>query len=122
MKSIKLTINDKEVIVKQLPLRRYSELLAAIHDLPKNLGGLAGLKNDEIFEQLPAMISQSIPDLIGILSIATDLPQGEIEELGLNDATSLLAAVIEVNDYTSVFNQVKKIMASSKKEIPSSTN
>lgn len=110
-KSITLNLDGKTLVVKQLPLRRYAELLEAIQNLPKSLGGFEKLTNDDLFNQLPLLVSKSLPDVLKMLTIATDLKQEEIDELGLSDAIKIVVAVVEVNDYRSVYEQIKKAMA-----------
>lgn len=111
MKTKIINLGEEKLEIKQLPLRRYAELLKAIESLPKSLGGMDKLNNDQIFEQLPLLIANSLPDLIGILTIATDLKRENIEEMSLGEAVKIVIAVIEVNDYREVFEQIKKVMA-----------
>lgn len=111
MKTITVELSDKTLEVKQLPLRRYSELLKAVQGLPAKFGGIEKMSNDQIFEQLPTLLATSLPDLIGLLTIATELKAEEIEEMGLSDAIKVVVAVIEVNDYRGVFEQIKKVTA-----------
>ncbi len=113
-KSITVKLEDKTVEVKKLPLGKYAELLAAVKELPKKLGGLDKMTNDQLFEQLPFLIASSLPDLVGILSIATELSTDEINEMGLDEAVDILVAVIEVNNYRAVYENIKKVMASPK--------
>lgn len=124
MKTINIELsNGRTLEVKQLPLRRYAELLKALQNLPKQLGDITSLSNDELFNQLPVLLANSFPDLLNILPIATDLTKDEIEsdEFGLKDATSVILAVMEVNDYRTVFEQIKKAMAQPTTKIPNQT-
>jgi hypothetical protein len=118
MKAVTIQLEDRELEIKRLPLKKYAELLAAVQELPKRLGNLDSLDNDQIFEQMPSLIATSLPDVIAILTIATDLQREEIEEMGLNDAIKVVAAVIEVNDYKEVFEQIKKMLAQTPKPTP----
>lgn len=117
-KSITVKLDDRELEVKKLPLGKYGELLAAVQELPKTLGGLEGISNDQIFEKLPLLISKSLPDVIGILTIATDLKKEEIEMMGLDEAIKVVVAIIEVNNYRDVFENVKKVLARPTEEKP----
>lgn len=109
--SIKVKLDIRELEVKKLPLGKYAELLKAVHELPKNLGGLDKMTNDQLFEKLPFLIATSLPDLMGILAIATDLKAEEINEMGLDEAVKVIVAVIEVNNYRNVFENIKKVVA-----------
>ena len=114
MKTVTIQLTEKTLEVKQLPLRKYAELLKAVQGLPKKFGGIDKMSNDQLFEQIPTLLATSLPDLIGVLTIATELKAEEIEEMGLNDAIKVVMAVIEVNDYKEVFEQIKKAMAQPK--------
>lgn len=111
MKTKTVKLENKEIEVTRLPLRRYSELLAALEELPKNITGLDKMSNDELFKALPALISKCFPDFVRIFTIATDLTADEIDELSLLEATHLAIAVYEVNDYREIFELLKKAMA-----------
>ncbi len=113
-KTITVKLDDKTVTVKKLPLGKYAELLEAVETLPKSIGGLDGLSNDDIFAQLPKLIARSLPEVIKIVSIATDLPENEVAELGLDELVRLLKAVGEVNNYSEVFSIIKKALANQK--------
>ena len=105
MKSTIVTINDKKVEVKKLPLGKYAEVLEALDKLPQKLSGLDKISEDKIISILPKLLSDSFPELIKIISVASDVPEKELtEEYGLDDVTTLLKAIFEVNN----FNLVKK--------------
>ena len=105
MKTLTIKINDKEVIIKKLALGRYAEVLGALDKLPEKLGGFDALTPEKVMAALPKMISESFPELVQIVSIASGIPENELaEEYGLDDTTILLKGIFEVND----FNLVKK--------------
>jgi len=119
-KTIAVKLDERTIQVSKLPLGKYAELLAAIKELPKHIMGLDGKSNDEILESLPFLISQAFPDIIGILTIATDLTKEEIELLGLDEVSRIVLAVIEVNNYREVYENIKKAMGrpDEKKQLP----
>ena len=121
MKSKLVKLENKEVEVKKLPLGKYADLLKALKQLPTHLHGLSGLTNAEIFPKLPEIIADSLPDVIKILVIATDLKKEDIEEMGLDEATDLFIAVIEVNNYQAIFEKIKKMGAHQKTKIATKT-
>ena len=53
----------------------------------------------------------SLPDLLGVVSVATSIPYEEIEKLGLAEIVRLIKAVFEVNNYSEVYETVKKALA-----------
>lgn len=111
MKTIKIKLDTKEVEIAKLPIGKYAELLRAIKELPKHISGLQGKDNQAIFDMLPAIIADALPDVIGILTIATPLKAEEIEAMGLDEVTKVVLAVIEVNNYAEVYAQIKKVTA-----------
>lgn len=111
IKTIKVKLDEREIEVSKLPLGKYAELLKAIQSLPKHIKGLQGKTNDEVIEQLPYLIGESLPDAIALLTIATDLKSEEIEVLGLDEVVRIVVAVIEVNNYREIFDNIKKVTA-----------
>lgn len=109
MKTIKVKLDEITVEVSKLPLGKYAELLRAIRELPKHIKELQGKDNDAIVEVLPALIAESLPDVVNILTIATPLKNEEIEFLGLDEITRLIVAIWEVNNYSEVFKNIKKV-------------
>lgn len=112
-KTIIVKLENKELEVKKLPIIRYAEMLKAIKELPQHLGKLDLQKLDveELIKQLPYLVGVALPDVIGILTIATDLEKEEVEQLGLDEITDVVVAVAEVNNYRNVFDKVKKALA-----------
>lgn len=112
MKQVEVKLDDRTLVVKKLPLGRYAELLKALHNLPKHINGLDGLSNDEIIPRIPTILAESLPDVIAIFTIATDLKKEEVEAMGLDEATDVFMAIIEVNNYQEVFAKIKKTFGS----------
>lgn len=110
-KTISVKLDDKTVEISKLPLGKYAELLTKIKELPKHLESIQGLSNDKILEQLPFLISVALPDVIAILTVATPLKAEEIEEMGLDEVTNVVLAIVEVNNFKGVYDNVKKAMA-----------
>lgn len=107
-------LDGKTVTVKKLPLGKYAQLLEAVETLPKSVGGLDGLSNDDIFAQLPKIIAKSLPEIIKIISIASDLPEDEVAGMGLDEVIRMLKAIGEVNNYGEVLDTIKKALANQK--------
>lgn len=111
MKTIKVKLDEKTIEISKLPLGRYAELLKSIREIPKHVSGLSGLTNDEIFGSLPLIISECLPDVISIITIATSLKAEEIEAMGLDEVTRVVMGIIEVNNYKEVAELIKKALA-----------
>ena len=77
MKSIKVKINEKEIIVKKLPLGRYAELLGAIDELPKELAqdvlSLDKASPTKIIASVPKLLRRATPQFMKILSVASGM-------------------------------------------------
>lgn len=110
-KSIDVKLETRTVKISKLPLGKYAELLGAIEDIPKTLGKFDGLTNEDFMAQLPKLVAVALPDIIKILAIATPLKPDEIEELGLDEVVELIVGIVEVNNYKSVFANIKKMTA-----------
>lgn len=106
---VTVKLDDREVKVEKLPLGKYSDLLKAIKELPKYSDKIKGLDAQKIVELLPQIIGDAMPDLMGILAIATPLTIEEIAQLGLDDAVKLVVAVVEVNKYQHVYESLKAL-------------
>jgi hypothetical protein len=108
-KTIKLDLTTIEV--KQLPIVKYANLLNAINELPAKFQDFDKKNKEEIFKTLPSLISSCLPQFINIISIATDLKKEEVEKLSLNEFVDVIIGIIEVNNYSEIFNKIKKALA-----------
>lgn len=110
-KSMTVTLDDKEIEVKKLPIGKYAELLKAVKELPKQIKSIESLNADSIIEILPDLIGSSLPDVIRIISIATELPEDEVAVMGLAEIVKLVEAIYTVNNYSDVYEVIKKALA-----------
>jgi hypothetical protein len=108
---IKVKLENKEIVVSKLPIKKYADLLKKLDKLPGYLSVFEKSSTDEFLEQLPGIILGSLSDFIGIVVVATDLTEEEVEELGLSEITDIIFAVIEANRYKDIIDKVKKAMA-----------
>lgn len=111
-KQVKL--DDRTVTVAKLPIGKYAQLLKAFKKLPKQLKDWDTITNEQLFERLPLLIAEALPDVIDIVEIATPLKKEEIEKLGLDEMVRLIVAIFEVNNYREVFDNIKKVIAQPK--------
>jgi hypothetical protein len=110
-KSIIVKLDDKEIEVKKLPIGQYAGLLKAVQELPKQIKSIESLNADSILEILPELIGSSLPDVIRIISIATELPEDEVAGMGLAEIVKLVEAIYTVNNYADVYEVIKKALA-----------
>lgn len=111
MNSIHVDLGYRKLEVKKLPLRKYADLLKVLKRLPKILESWSGLSNDQIFEKLPIAIGEFYPDFVELMTVATELTREEIENdnFGLAEATKTVVAVFQINDYSAVYEEIKKV-------------
>ena len=117
-KKLTVQIQEKDVEIQELPIGKYAELLQAVKELPKHLGDLSNLTSDAMIEKLPFLMGVALPDVLGILVIATPFTKEELSDMGLADITALAVGVIQVNNYSDVFDQIKKVVAQGKQVLP----
>lgn len=116
-KTITVELDEKTIEVKKLPIGKYSELLRVITELPKQLKELftekQSITNEQLIERIPSFIATALPDIINVVVVATEgqLTKEEVEAFGLDEITKVLLAIIEVNNYSDIYNRVKKALA-----------
>jgi len=116
-KSKTIIINGKKVVLKKLALGKYAAILKAFKKLPEKLGQFGAVSNEKIIAALPLMISDSLPELLQILSIASNIPVKELEEeYGLDDTTMLLQGIFEVNDFALVKKNIQRLLKTVKQK------
>lgn len=103
--------NNRELEIRKLPLGKYAELIKSLKGLLKQVGGLDKLSTEQLFEVLPELIANNLPEFIKLFTIATDLTYEEAEQLGLDEAVKIVVAIVEVNNYRAVYENLKKVFA-----------
>lgn len=99
MKNITVKINNKDYQVKKLPLGKYAELFNALNEIPKELSKMDKVSTDTFLSQLPKIASVALPELVKVISIATDVTEKEIlDEMGIADVAQLVEAIFKAND------------------------
>lgn len=107
--TIDITLGEETYQIKKMPLRKYAAFLEVLDQLPddikKEFAGVDGVSNDQFFSSLPRILAKAFPQVVKILSVATDVPEEKLmDEYGLAEAAQLVKAVFEVNDFLSVKN------------------
>ena len=105
MKSTTVNINGKEVIVKKLALGKYADLLKSLKGskVMEDLVGMGDITTAKVATMIPELVANSLPEVIKILSIASDVSTKELtEEYGLAEAVKLLVTILEVNDFQAI--------------------
>lgn len=106
--------DDTTVPINKLPLGKYSDVLKALTELPKQFDkfkSITSLSNNDFIAILPSLIGECMPDLIRIVKIATDLPEEKIQNLGIDEFTEIVIAIYTVNNYQAVYEKLKKLFS-----------
>jgi hypothetical protein len=118
MKTVKITINEKEVEVQALKLRKILEVLKFVKTLPEKVrGSLADIDTQNVKNLDTAVavgvfadiISESSDEIIDIIAVASGLSSKEIEELGISDTAKLFKALLEVNDIEEIKKELGEL-------------
>ena len=113
-----------DVTVRKLALKDYGLLLRALKKIPNILNTFykdkdkSEMKTEDILPVLPVMIADALPEVIEILSIATDKDTKFVEQLDLADTINVLHEALVINDYSRVAEMIKKISARVAKPAP----
>lgn len=110
-----VSINGVDYIVNKMPLGKIAKALQSLDKIPNIIDKLDTTDNEKIIQQIPSLIMEAFPEFTKLLSIATGVDETIIaNEIGLAEATDLIIAVIEVNNFEKVFENIKKMTARTK--------
>jgi len=110
-KTIEIQLEKKILKVSTLPIGKYALLLKQIKELPKHLSEVDNISQEQLLQKLPFLIATALPDVIGIVVVATDLEKTEAEECSLEEITDIILAIIDVNNFKGIFEKAKKALA-----------
>lgn len=112
MKTKTIKTEYRKVVVKKLPLGEYAEFFKQIMKLTKHFKSTDELNEEAILKKLPLILEDSPDIAINIIALASDLTEEEAKtQIGLDDAFDIFQGILEVNNYSKVFDRVKKMMA-----------
>lgn len=103
--------NGKILEIEKLKLGKYADLLKAFEELPKHFNELKEFKTfttERFIEIVPNLLGSCLPDFIRVVKIATTLTEEEIDNLGLHELIEILGTIYTVNNYSAVFEKLKK--------------
>jgi hypothetical protein len=110
---MKLKLNNKDYTIKKLPLGKYAELLEKLDELPEEI---TTLNENELVKALPRLIGKFYPRLLEILSLASNIDSKTLsEEMGLVEATEIIKAIFQVNDFALVKKNIASLGGGKKK-------
>ena len=117
MKSKKIKINEKEVEIKSVPLRKLLEVLKVVESLPEKVKDFDSEDESSNVRLIAKLISESGDEIFEMLSSLSDIPKEEIAELGLADTIKLFKVLLEVNDVDEIkkeFGEISKMFKKTK--------
>lgn len=114
MRMEKLTINDKEVLIKKIPLRVYPQLIGIIREIQAKTKGIItkDSSTDDIIAALPELITQCYPEVVQILHVGLGVPKEDIEEWGIDELIDVITKLFDVCRFQYIYETIKKTMAS----------
>lgn len=110
MENIKqITLGKDTYQIKKMALRKYAAFLGVLDELPdevkQSFSKVDTSSNDQFFTSLPGILQKAFPQVVKLLSVATDIPEDKLmDEYGLAEAAIAIKAVFEVNDFLEVKN------------------
>lgn len=105
---MKIQINNKEINIGVIPIKKYPDLLKQIKVLPKYFNEISGKTNNEIFEMAPVLIANCLPDVLAIFSEATGIETNDLENYGMADLIEIFIAVVKENRFIDAIQKLKK--------------
>lgn len=105
---IEIQLEDSVLEVKKLPILRYAELMKALKPILAQFDLFDKTDTQELLGQLDSIVESNLPSVIDAICIATTLKKEEVETLALDEIMDIVMAVIEVNNYKKIFDQIKK--------------
>lgn len=102
------------VTVRKLKIMEYANVLRELKTIPAKFGAIAGgedLTNDKLIQLAPEVISESLPEVCKIFSMASDQDAVFFEDLYLDELVDVFVALYQINDFNKVADSVKKLTA-----------
>lgn len=116
--------DDGDVTIHRLALADYADILRAIRSLPRFMQEFEKLprtKNpvtgkdeantSDLIKIIPALSADMLPEVAGIVSVATDKDAEFIQNLDLADFLDIVSGVLELNRFDKVIASIKKMAA-----------
>lgn len=105
-----MIINNQEIAIKPLPIKRYAELLEILDTIPELINEITNTPDEEVISKLPKFIRQNLNEFIKIVSIGLGIALEEVEQYSLLDIVKAVQEIIIVNQFTEVWEEIKKVI------------
>jgi len=118
-------MGKEDFVVTKMPLGRYNEFLLEAAKIPKSISGIVKMFLGESAEgdlpeetdafldamlEIPTILAKHWTEVVGLLAIASGIEKKRLEDLDLDEATMIVEAVIEVNNFFGIKDRYDKMM------------
>lgn len=117
-KSKTITINEKEVEIKKIPIGKFADLMMVIDKLPNTVMDILSqdgvkdinnLSNAEMLGKIPKLLAKSQDEVFNLVSVASGVPKKEFKEMDPEEFLDVLETLIEVNNIQTLIDRVKNL-------------
>jgi hypothetical protein len=125
MKSKTIKVNGESIVINELPIGRYAELISSIEELFTQITSMelfsegSDVSVDELtdgdIKSIGSLLSQAAPQVIKLTSDAIDREEEWLSnEVGAADFMEIVSAVLEVNQIKRIKNSLAPLFQSFK--------
>lgn len=114
-----IELQGEKIIIRKLALEDYATLLKKLAEAKtsiKVIFEMGEVTREKIVNALPELLGGALPQLIDILSFASEIPadkfkrSDEKDYYGLPEAVEILKAILEVNDFDGIKKNISDIL------------
>jgi hypothetical protein len=105
--------------VHKLKMSEYAQVFDKLQKLPELIGGLDLESPNAMLAALPRLVSTALPEVMEVLAVATHKSVEEIDEtMPPKTAIKCLKAMLEINDFLGVWEEISAAMPKSLPQKP----
>ena len=106
-----VTLDSGKVKIEKLPMGKYLQVFNGMKQIPDVVDTISSLSGENLYKEIPNLLCKSWQEMIGILSIASGLPEEKfMNEIGLEEAVDIIGAVIEVNNFFGIAGKLRNLL------------
>lgn len=103
--------------IYKLKMSEYAQVFDKLREIPAMLGGLNLESPASMLAALPKLVSTALPEVMDVLAVATRKTKEEIdEEMEPKTAIKCLKAMLEINDFLGVWEEINGMLPRDVKE------
>ena len=103
----------------KLKLKQYYKILEKLEKIPLSLSKLGSIEKEKVLGHIPLLFRDSYPELVEILSIATEFDTEKIEDMTAVEVVELVEEIYEDNEFGKLFSKYKNKNSPKKKTLKS---